>query len=940
MGITGAQWTQLASADRLRRSSQAVSVVGPNIYVFGGELAPRKPVDNLFDILDVKQPALKTVEASSGTAPCPRVGSPSATIGQKIYLFSGRGGLEMHPVEEDGALWEYNTTENSWQLIKPTDPQAPFPVGRSYHAITSDGNRTIYVHAGCPETGRLSDMWAFDVQEKSWRELASAPEPARGGTSIAHVGGKIYRVGGFDGKTEQGGALDILDVGQNKWSSVNYIADNAQGPEPRSVAALLALESKYLISLFGERDPSSLGHAGAGKMLGDVWAWDIEGATWQKIEPSIAGDAPAARGWFDADVSLNEGEAPTIQCTIPVPKAPCEWCKHRNVPCTFTREKKRKSAISGEDAHALLRRISHLEEQLTQRSLPDQHHATQPSPEPIDASSCPASTGVREPPAGLAAPTAPEQAQILDLPSTAAISPNPSFFSSSTSWNSFNADEKYNGVNWYFRGIPIVSETGQRWISSRTGQHGALPKLFLLTLKSDVVLSDTSRPSSEICQRSIGSFPDVLLTHVALDLFLKSRSRFIFNVVDPVLFMDTIRMAHTLECNESSMEARISSQACVWALLAVTARSNAIRDDPAVEEGQTSARKAEAALALVAESPSLDSLQAHLMLQMFRISRGYWEKASMLHSLLCRMVCDLGGHLPPPIMAMSAEDLPADRARRHIRALFWVCYALDKDIALRSGKPPLLVGDYCDMTLPQRDDETNSGQHTASIHSLRLSIFKEQVYRFLYAPGAFGIPDSQHLLRLRHLDDELENWRLSIPPDMRPTLAHPPEPAAITADASPPKILQRINLQLEYRYILTLIHATVRRCGAALVERAEMPEDLHSVAHSTGRSTIIILKEPIHRLGEESFWHIAFYAPIAAMSLFVNILIHPLGEGADSDLEHLTTAVGVIRSIPLGNLSADEIDYVQAMCDFMMELIRLGNCAIWKAKKDGRSRCT
>ncbi|KAI6781572.1 Kelch repeat protein [Emericellopsis cladophorae] len=313
MAITNAQWTQLASADRLRRSSQAVSVVGPKIYVFGGELAPRKPVDNLFDILGVKQPALKTVEAGSGTAPCPRVGSPSATIGHKIYLFSGRGGIEMHPVEEDGALWEYGTTENTWQLIKPTDSQAPFPVGRSYHAITSDGNRTIYVHAGCPETGRLSDMWAFDVQEKSWRELASAPEPTRGGTSIAHVGGKIYRVGGFDGKTEQGGALDILDVGQNKWAAINYTADNAQGPEPRSVAALLAVESKYLISLFGERNPSSLGHAGAGKMLGDVWAWDIEGATWQKIEPSIAGEAaPAPRGWFDADISQNDGEAPTL----------------------------------------------------------------------------------------------------------------------------------------------------------------------------------------------------------------------------------------------------------------------------------------------------------------------------------------------------------------------------------------------------------------------------------------------------------------------------------------------------------------------------------------------------------------------------------------------------------------------------------------------------
>jgi hypothetical protein len=31
------------------------------------------------------------------------------------------------------------------------------------------------------------------------------------------------------------------------------------------------------VTIFGERNPSSLGHAGAGKMFGDVWAYDIAG---------------------------------------------------------------------------------------------------------------------------------------------------------------------------------------------------------------------------------------------------------------------------------------------------------------------------------------------------------------------------------------------------------------------------------------------------------------------------------------------------------------------------------------------------------------------------------------------------------------------------------------------------------------------------------------
>jgi hypothetical protein len=77
------------------------------------------------------------------------------------------------------------------------------------------------------------------------------------------------------------------------------------------VSALLAVKVKgrdSLVTLFGERDPSSLGHAGAGKMLGDVWAFDLEREKWTKVEPKVGpkGDAPRSRGWFGADVVADE----------------------------------------------------------------------------------------------------------------------------------------------------------------------------------------------------------------------------------------------------------------------------------------------------------------------------------------------------------------------------------------------------------------------------------------------------------------------------------------------------------------------------------------------------------------------------------------------------------------------------------------------------------
>jgi N-acetylneuraminic acid mutarotase len=214
----------------------------------------------------------------------------------------------MAPIEEQGAVWEYDTSTSTWCLIEPaTTKSAAVPAARSYHCMTSNGKDTLYIHAGCPESGRLSDLWAFNVPRKEWTELAPAFDPPRGGTSITFADGKLYRMNGFDGKTEQGGNLDTYTPETNSWDTHVYTPDGKQGPSPRSVSALLAISVKgrsYLITLFGERDPSSLGHQGAGKMLGDVWGFDIENKKWEQVDLQ-GSELPLARGWFDADIAAS-----------------------------------------------------------------------------------------------------------------------------------------------------------------------------------------------------------------------------------------------------------------------------------------------------------------------------------------------------------------------------------------------------------------------------------------------------------------------------------------------------------------------------------------------------------------------------------------------------------------------------------------------------------
>lgn len=308
MGKISAAWYQLCTSDELRRSSHTLSVVENNAYVFGGELLPRQPRDNHVYRMDVKAGTSQAVvKVTATSSPSPRVGSASAALHGKIYLFSGRGGEAMAPVEENGAVWVFDPSTATWTLLPPSDLSKPFPVARSYHCSVSNSEDTIYIHAGCPETGRLSDLWSFQPSNRTWLQLADAPAPPRGGTSMAFHAGLIYRMSGFDGKTEQGGSLDVYDITSNTWTSHKYSPDGVSGPIPRSVCSLLALViggKPSLITLFGERDPSSLGHQGAGKMLGDVWAYDIDSATWSEVvaEGVDTSNKPAPRGWFDADV--------------------------------------------------------------------------------------------------------------------------------------------------------------------------------------------------------------------------------------------------------------------------------------------------------------------------------------------------------------------------------------------------------------------------------------------------------------------------------------------------------------------------------------------------------------------------------------------------------------------------------------------------------------
>ena len=181
----------------------------------------------------------------------------------------------------------------------------------------------LYLHAGCPAKGRLATLHSLDISSPSpsWKSLASAPDPPRGGTVLAPYSSRyLLRFGGFTGY-EIGGNLDVYDTHLNQWAEYD-LSKNGEVPAARSVHALIPvnstgkdLERVIALLLFGELDPApvELGHDGAGKFSNEVWALvrpeysdpkipeQFEKFSWVKVKGDGEGEWPEARGWFGAD---------------------------------------------------------------------------------------------------------------------------------------------------------------------------------------------------------------------------------------------------------------------------------------------------------------------------------------------------------------------------------------------------------------------------------------------------------------------------------------------------------------------------------------------------------------------------------------------------------------------------------------------------------------
>ncbi|KAG7288973.1 hypothetical protein NEMBOFW57_005333 [Staphylotrichum longicolle] len=141
------------------------------------------------------------------------------------------------------------------------------------------------------------------------------------------------------------------------------------------------------------------------------------------------------------------------------------------------------------------------------------------------------------------------------------------------------------------------------------------------------------------------------------------------------------------------------------------------------------------------------------------------------------------------------------------KRVFWIAYMLDKDLCLRSGRPPAQDDDDMNVELPDADPADGIGNIPLADGKGKMNLFRvmcelaiveSKVYKKLYSTKATKQSDGELLNTIGELDKELEDWKDRIPIDFRPE-------HEIKASHTP-LILHIVMLHFNYYNCLTTIH--------------------------------------------------------------------------------------------------------------------------------------
>ncbi|MCJ1312496.1 hypothetical protein MMC25_006170 [Agyrium rufum] len=490
-------------------------------------------------------------------------------------------------------------------------------------------------------------------------------------------------------------------------------------------------------------------------------------------------------------------------------------------------------------------------------------------------------------------------------------------------------------------GFSIFSPKGIQWVNEKTGDNSF----------QDMITSAGGADDDKLAHWKPEVFTDIFRPTVYLRLPLLEESLSLlkdffenFNCIFPLFHEPTFM--HLVN-RQYSRSPYIGSGwwASLNIALAIAHRLRVVSNLVPQEEDNKAWGYLKNALAVLTEltmrNTDLLSVQALLGMALFLQGTPNPQPSFVLVAAAIRLAHSIGLHKRGS--GFNLNPVEVEQRKR----VFWIAYLLDKDICLRSGRPPAQDDDDMNVELPSEDPGDNVGNIPLEDGKGKLNLFRlmcsfaiieSKVYKQLYSTKAAKQSDGALLNTIGELDHELEEWKDAIPIDFRPE-------HEIKASHTP-LILHVVVLHFAYYNCLTTIHRmsvhhgywTSRLSNYAIQGLNARP--LNPRVFSSALLCVQAARASIHLIryipqGDYAcVWMIIYYPVSALVTLFANILQNPQDARARSDIKLMNQVVHFLSLL----ISGEEQNGVGRMHAVCAEFERIAKVVLDKADKESRRR--
>jgi len=489
-------------------------------------------------------------------------------------------------------------------------------------------------------------------------------------------------------------------------------------------------------------------------------------------------------------------------------------------------------------------------------------------------------------------------------------------------------------------GFSIFSPKGIQWVNEKTGDNSFRDMISTAAVEDNKWIQWRPDVFQDIFKRRV--YKQLPPKHEALSLLKDYFENFncMFPLFHEPTFMHLVDKHYSKDPYEGS-----GWWASLNVALAFAHRLRVMSNLVPAEEDEKAWQYLKNAMSVMVEltmrNTDLLSVQALLGIGLFLLGTPNPQPTYFFVATAMRLAHSIGLHKKGANFSLNSAEV--EQRRR----VFWIAYMLDKDICLRSGRPPVQDDDDMNVELPSDTPPDNigniplaDGKGTMNLFRLMctFSVIQSKVYKGLYSVKASKQTDGELLNTIGELDKELEAWKDDIPLEFRPE-------HDIKASHTP-LILQVAVLHLGYYNCLTTIHRmsvhhgywTSRLSNFAIQGLNARP--LNPRVFMSAQLCVQAARASIHLLkyipkGDLSCVWLVIYFPVTALvTLFANILQNPQDTRSRSDLKLMKLVVNFLNMLNDDQGSGS----VKRMCTVCAEFERIATIVLEKADREHASR--